>query len=92
MDNITQPQGLRIFSMGSILFGLLGGAFCWWVPLGMVLSLTGLMLGLIDAAIARRRSVTFRLSLIGMLISVVALVLGIVIYSIGLQTVTFGRP
>jgi hypothetical protein len=90
MDNITQPQALRIFSVASILFGILGGAFYWWVPLGMVLSLTGLMLGVIDGAIARRRSFSFRLSIVGLLVSAAALSLCIVIYALNMQTVTFG--
>ncbi len=89
MDAMTQPQGLRIFSVASIVFGVLGAAFYWWVPMGMVLSLGGLMLGFVDVMIARRRSLTFRLSLVGLLVCAAALALDIVIFRLGLQTVNF---
>ena len=91
METSTQPQGLRIFSIASVVFGILGGVFFWWVPLGIVLSLAGLMFGMSDAIIARRRSLTYRLAITGLLVSVVTLALGIVIFVLGLQTVTFGR-
>jgi len=83
-------QGLRALSVGSIVLGLLGGAFYWWAPLGIILSLSGLMLGLIDGISARRRSLDFRLSIVGFLICAIALTLGLVIAFLGLQTVTLG--
>lgn len=90
MENTTQPPGLRIFSIASILFGILGGVFYWWVPFGIVASLTGLILGLIDTVSARRRSLTYRLSIAGLLLSTATLILDIVIYALGKQTMTFG--
>jgi len=84
-------SSLRNFSIGSILFGIAGGALYWWLPLGMVFSLTGLILGFIDAVSARRRSADFRLSIVGMVVSAAALVLCIAIAAYGMQTVTFTR-
>ncbi len=81
---------LRYLSVGSLLFGVLGGVFCWWVPLGMVLSLTGLVFGFIDCTRCVRRSLDFRLSIVAILISIATLAADIVVAYLGLQTVTFG--
>jgi hypothetical protein len=81
---------LRSLSICAIVFGMLGGVFYWWVPLGMVLGLTGLLFGFIDWTIARRRSLDFRLSIVAMLLSAATLGLDIVIAILGIQTVTFG--
>lgn len=89
-DYSQPPPGLRSLGIGSILFGILGGAFCWWLPLGMVLSITGLLLGLADWGNARRRSLNYWLSLTGMAVSLACLALDIVFAALGLQTVTFG--
>src|SRR5262249_6478649 len=83
----------RIFSVASIAFGLLGGVFFWWVPFGTVASITGLVLGSIDGMIARRRSLTYRLAIAGVLVSLATVALDIVIALFGVQTWTFGgRP
>jgi hypothetical protein len=84
------PSSLRGLSICSLVFGALGGAFYWWVPLGMVLSLSGLLFGLIDGMMARRRSLDFRMSIVAIVLSAATLALGIVIALLGLQTVTFG--
>ena len=39
---------VRALSVSAIVFALLGGAFFWWVPMGMVLNLAGLMFGFVD--------------------------------------------
>jgi hypothetical protein len=88
-DNMA-PRWLRAFGIGSVIFGLLGAAFSWWVPLGMVLSITGLVFGFADFLETRRRSLDHRLSALGLLVSAAALTLCIVIAYLGLQTVTFG--
>ena len=48
------------------------------------------MLGIADGAIARRRSLNFRLSIVAIVIAAATLCLDIVIALKGLQTVTFG--
>ena len=53
MNINKQSVALRGVSLASILFGILGGCFFWWVPLGIVLSITGLMFGLVDSLSAR---------------------------------------
>ena len=81
---------LRGLSLAALVFGALGGVFFWWVPLGMVLSLTGLLLSFFDWTNARKRSLDSRLSIVGLLISAATLALDIVIAWFGLQTLTFG--
>lgn len=83
-------SGLRLVSISALIFAFLGGAFCWWLPLGMVFSLTGLLFGFADWMMARRRSLDFRLSIIAVVLSIVALSLDVVIAVLGLQKVTFG--
>ncbi|HTK76620.1 MAG TPA: hypothetical protein VL371_15240 [Gemmataceae bacterium] len=80
----------RGLSYGSILLGILGGAFYWWVPMGIVLSLTALVLGFIDWVQSRRRSLDYRLGSVAILVGVVALTLDCVVYYLGRQTITFG--
>lgn len=90
MNTGKETQGLRSLSFGSIALGVLGIVFFWWVPLGMVASLAGLTLGFIDWESARRRSLDYRLSVIGLLVGAAALTLDIVIAVLGMQTITFG--
>ena len=89
MATDSTPKTLRGLSLSSLIFGVLGGGFYWWVPLGMVFGLTGLMLGFVDWTMARRRSLDYRLSIVAVLLSVAALTLDIVIAVLGLQTWTF---
>jgi hypothetical protein len=91
MNASRDSQGLRALSFGSIALGLLGAIFYWWVPLGMVLGLSGFILGFIDSISARRRSLDYRMSIVGLLICTAALALDIGIGVLGLQTVTFGE-
>jgi hypothetical protein len=81
---------LRGVGILAIVFGALGAAFYWWLPMGIMLSLTGLTLAFVDGVTARRRSADFRVSIVGLLISAAALALSIAIAALGLQTVTFG--
>ena len=89
MATDSTPKTLRGLSLSSLIFGVLGGGFYWWVPLGMVFGLTGLMLGFVDWTMARRRSLDYRLSIVAVLLSVAALTLDIVVAVLGLQTWTF---
>jgi hypothetical protein len=84
------PGTFRGLSVGALIFGALGGVFYWWVPLGMVFSLTGLLLGIVDGILARRRSLDYRLAIVAVLLSIAALTLDIVIAYLGFQTLSFG--
>ncbi len=92
MNTVNQPQTHRGLSILSVIFGIVGGLFFWWVPMGVVLSLAGLLFGFVDWNIARRRSWDHRLAVIAMLISVVTFGANLIVALLGLQTVTFGGP
>jgi hypothetical protein len=81
---------LRGVGIAAIVFALLGAAFFWWLPMGIMLSMTGLTLAFVDWVSARRRSSDRQVSVVGLLLSVAALTLCLVIAALGLQTVTFG--
>jgi hypothetical protein len=91
MDANKSTQSFHALSLGSILFAVAGAVFYWWLPLGTVFSLTGLVLGFIDWTSARRRSRDQRLGIVGMVLAAAALALNLVIAYLGLQTVTFGQ-
>jgi hypothetical protein len=91
MSTENTTQGLRGLSIFSLVAGALGGLFCWWLPLGMVLSLTGLVFGFVDLTAARRRSLDYRLSIAAIVLSVATLILNAAIAYFGLQLLTFGE-
>ncbi|HMF17963.1 MAG TPA: hypothetical protein VKE98_12190 [Gemmataceae bacterium] len=92
MDTKIQPVKLRRLSISSIVLGIVGGLFFWWVPFGMVVSMAGLTVGFVDWVSARRRSLDFRLSIAGMLISAATLALDIIIALNGWQLLTLRGP
>ena len=81
---------VRGLSFGAMILGVLGFATFWWVPMGIVLSLTGLVVGFADCTMARRRSVDRPIAAVAIVVSLAALVLGIVIAWLGMQIWTFG--
>jgi uncharacterized membrane protein len=91
MNGQNNRLDLRKLGLGSILLGILGGAFYWWAPLGLVLSMSGSILGFVDWNRARKHSLDNRLSIAAMIISLATLVLCIVVMAMGWQSVTFGR-
>ena len=90
MDTGKIPGTVRGLSVSSLIFGVIGGLFYWWVPMGMVMSLAGLTLGFVEWLMARRRSLDARLSIVAIFLSVAAFSFDIVIAYLGLQTWTFG--
>jgi hypothetical protein len=72
-----------------VVLALLGGVFSWWTPLGMVLSLTGLVVGLVAWLNAAARADLRRLAVCGTVLSAAAFVLGLGIALLGLEFVQF---
>jgi hypothetical protein len=89
MQTYKTPMSIRILGSVSLLLGLLGGAFFWWTPLGMVLSLSGLLTGFIGWTESQRKGVGTALAVAGMLLSVAALILCGVIAGLGLERIRF---
>jgi hypothetical protein len=87
--NNDMVRSFRGLSVTSIVAAILGAVFYWWVPLGMVLSLVGLIVGIADWIVASRRSLDARLSIVGVVLAVVALGLDLAIARLGLELVRF---
>jgi hypothetical protein len=88
MDTGKVPESLRGLSITSLIFVFLGGIFCWWIPLGIVMALSGLLIGFIDWNMARRRSVDRRLSAVTIWLALAVLTLDIII-ALGLRVGAF---
>jgi hypothetical protein len=82
----VRPQGI---GLASLVFGALGLACYWYLPLGIVLSLAGLVLGITGWLLFSGRGGSLPLVLTGILISVVALVVDCVVAGLDLETFTF---
>jgi hypothetical protein len=61
--------------MLSTALGILGGLLCWWNPAGMVLSVAGLMLGLIGWMRIGREAGAHSWVFAGMIVSILTLAL-----------------
>jgi hypothetical protein len=79
-------RGLGIVTL---VLGILGAAFYWWVPLGIILSLSGLILGLFACFIGTPRLSGYGAALAGLLVSIADLALDVIIAFLGLQMITF---
>ncbi len=91
MEETKGSLNIRRLNIISILLAVLGAAFYWWVPMGIVLCIGGLAFGFVDWVNARRRSLNYRLSIVAMFLCLAALTFDIVIALLGLQTITLGR-
>jgi hypothetical protein len=81
----VRPQALGLISA---FLGILGIAFYWYVPMGMVISLAGLVFGLVGWLVAPPR-VTKGFIVAGLILSVAGLVLDFIALGQGWETVTF---
>jgi hypothetical protein len=87
MEREKVAVSARTLGIISLIVGFLGGAFCWWTPLGMVLSISGLAAGFIGWTFARRTSTGLALSIAGIVVSVATLILNLVIADLGLELI-----
>jgi hypothetical protein len=87
MERYKVPARARGLGITSLVFGLLGGLFYWWTPLGMVLSLAGLLVGFVGWTVARRTTAGLRLSVAGILLSLATFILDCVIAGFGLELI-----
>ena len=77
----------RSLGIAAVVLGLLGFAFYWWAPLGMVLSLTGLVMGIIGWVNGPHLRGMTGLVLVGVLISAAALALDVFVAVRGLEII-----
>jgi hypothetical protein len=76
-------------SIVSIVLGVLEMACYWWVPTGMVLSLTGLLIGLVGWVRARRHSVSYALAAAAFILCLLALAFDLTVAAMGMETLRF---
>lgn len=91
MNTTPAQRDVRVLTVTALIAAVVGGAFYWWVPLGIVASLAGLMIGFADWTRARSRSLDSRLSVLAMALAVVVLAVDIAVALLHLQTITFGQ-
>lgn len=89
MEAYNSPVSVKGLGITSVCLGLLGGMFYWWTPLGMVMSLAGLLSGFIGLTYARRHTTGFGVLIAGVLLCALALILDFVIAGYGLELVKF---
>jgi hypothetical protein len=89
MDTYESPVGFHGLGITSVVFGVLGGAFCWWTPLGFVLSLSGLVMGFLGWTADRNRHGGSSLLVTGIMLSLAALILDWAIAGLGLEIIRF---
>ena len=77
----------RTLGLSGLVFGILGFAFYWWTPLGIVLSLTGLMLAIIGWVSGSHRMYQAGLVFAGLLVSAAALALDLYVAVNGLEII-----
>jgi hypothetical protein len=80
----TRPRTLGFWSLA---LGILGIVFWWWVPFGAVLSLAGLLTGFIGWVVRGIGTRVPGVVAAGIVVSVVALALDIVLAANGLGTI-----
>jgi hypothetical protein len=77
----------RALGIVGLVFGLLGFAFYWWVPLGIVLSLTGLMMAIVGWVSGSHQVGQAGLVFAGLLVSAAALALDLFVAVKGLEII-----
>jgi hypothetical protein len=79
----------RSLGLASLVLGILGLVFYWWVPLGMVLAIAGLLFGFIGATLHPYRPLNIGLVVIGILVAIAAIAVDVEVAIHGLDTVRF---
>jgi hypothetical protein len=94
MQTEHYKRALSLWGLGSasLLLGILGALLWFWVPMGMVLSIIGLLLGFVGWTYPGRSTAVSRMLAGGMVVSILALILDFVVAGFGLETIMFGGP
>jgi hypothetical protein len=83
---IVNMHALSYFSFG---LGALGAAFCWWLPLGMVLSVAGGLLSVIGWILSGRMKGPAHLFIGALVVAIVALALNFYMADMGFELLRF---
>jgi hypothetical protein len=90
MNTIKAPVHSIRLGIISLVLGILGFAFYWWTPLGVVLGLFGFVLGFAGWALAPQRTDHRWLVIAAMLVCLAVVVFDVEIGLHGLEIVKFG--
>lgn len=77
----------RLLGFLSLIFGLVGGAFCWWTPFGMILSFGGVVIGIVAWMYAGRESRPRGLIVGATALCVATFILNLVIAQMGIEVI-----
>ena len=75
----SAPGRSRSLGVAAVVLGLLGLACYWWVPLGMVLSLTGLVLAIVGWVSSSRLGTSTGLIVAAFILCAAALALDLLV-------------
>ena len=89
---ITLPSRVdsRALAYSSLILGLIGLALCWWLPLGLVVSLAGFVVGIISLIRSAVHTRQRWFAIASTLFCLAVLVLGFVLGGNGWDLITFG--
>lgn len=91
MNAVTpQSRWLRGFAVASIVLGIFGGIFAWWVPFGICASIAGLVVSFVAGVAARHHSVTLRIAIVGFIVALVCLGVDILVAGLGWEIILMG--
>jgi hypothetical protein len=84
-------QVLNLYGLGSasLFLGIAGALFFWWVPTGMVLSLMGLVIGVVGIVLRGKSTALTRLLASGIVVSILALILDCIVAAYGFEAIRF---
>jgi hypothetical protein len=85
MAMFSETVRSRDLSVFAAIAGMLGLVFFWWVPFGIVLSLTGLILGIVSWVMAPRREGFPGWAVVSILICLATLALNLAVAWNGLE-------
>jgi hypothetical protein len=87
METYKTPISIRALGITSLIFGILGAALYWWTPMGIVMSLTGLVTGFMGWTFASKRVPGVGLAIAGMLLCLASLILDSVVAGVGAEVI-----
>ncbi len=79
----------RALAFTSIVLGLIGLALCWWLPLGLVVSFAGLIIGIIGLIRSSVHTTYRRIAVVAALFCLAVVVFDLVLGANGLDLITF---
>jgi hypothetical protein len=84
-----QSASLANLGIFALVFGILGVTFWWWVPTGMILSLAGMILGLVAWTVRDRTAGGLGVLISGLVVSLAALLFNLLVAAFHWEIIRF---